>query len=335
MLYYNMAVDSESFIKTIGGELCSVIVVPLANIDAGRLREEISNMPGVGKAIFFDSYVTLIDDEEYFVDITQDFDELEGHMLYEGSYPKSANEAAIGGYAAQRLGKDIGDTVSISYGNEEAEFVITGFIQSGNNIGRQLFITEIGFIQLMPDFIPSVVYVYLEAGEAADVFIELLKSYYGSAITEPINVDEILEGQIRSYVTITSLLAVVVLLITGVIVFLILYFVIKTMISRRRRRFGVQKALGYTTYQIMQQIALSFLPVALGGSLIGVIMGSFGINPLITALFRITGIMRFDMIIAYTWLGALCIGLVLLSYAIAMLISYRIRRISAYILVTE
>jgi putative ABC transport system permease protein len=149
------------------------------------------------------------------------------------------------------------------------------------------------------------------------------------------NLDEILEGQIRSYVTIATLMAAIVLTITGVIVFFILYFVIKTMISRRRRRFGVQKALGYTTYQIMQQIAVSFLPVSLGGSLIGVIMGCFGINPLMSALFKSAGIMRFEMIISYTWLGALCMGLVLLTYVIAMGISYRIRRISAYILVTE
>jgi len=277
----------------------------------------------------------LIEDEEYFATITQDFDDLQGAMLYEGNPPKTANEAAIGGHAAERLGKNIGDTVSISNGNEELEFTITGFIQSGNNVGKQLFITQEGIIRLMPDFVPSFIYIYLEAGEAADVFIELLKSSYGSAINEPLNFDEVISGQMAAYVTMTALMAFATLLITAVVVFLILYFIIKTMISRRRRRFGVQKALGYTTYQIMQQIALSFLPVALGGSLLGVIMGSFGITPLVSALFKITGIMRFDLIISYTWLMALCIGVVLLSYSIAMVISYRIRRISAYILVTE
>ena len=335
VLYYNMAVDAESFIGTVGGELCSVVVSPLGNIQAGKLREEISAMPEVAKAIFFDSFVTLIDDEEFYADITQDFEELEGRMLYEGSYPKTAHETAIGGHAAARLGKHIGDMVTVSRGREEASFVITGLIQSGNNVGRQLLLTEEGFVQLMPEFTPSEIYVYLEAGEAADVFVDVLDNRYGSAIAEPINMEEIIEGQTRSYVTITALMAAVVLVITGLIVFLILYFVIKTMISRRRRRFGVQKALGYTTYQIMQQVALSFLPVVLGGSLLGVALGSVGINPLVTALFRSVGIMRFDMVISYTWLGALCIGLVVLAYAISMLISFRIRGISAYLLVTE
>jgi putative ABC transport system permease protein len=133
----------------------------------------------------------------------------------------------------------------------------------------------------------------------------------------------------------TALLSVIVLLITAVIVFLILYFVIKTMVSRRRRRFGAQKALGYTTYQIMQQISLSFLPVAVSGALLGAVASFLWINPLLTLLFRSIGIMRFDLIISFTWLGALCIGVVVLSYAMAMMISSRIRRISAYVLVTE
>ena len=335
VLYYNMAVDSELFIETVGGVMCSVVLSPRENINAGKLLEEIGAMPGVDKAFFFDSRVTLIDDEEFFTDIMQDFEALEGQMLYEGSYPGSAGEAAIGGHAAEDFGKKIGDTVRVSHEDEEAEYVISGFIQSGNYMGRQLFLTEEGMVTLMPDFQPSVIYVYLEKGEAADIFIALLKSQYGGAIREPVNFDEILEGQIRSYVTLTALLALIVLLITGVIVFLILYFVIKTMISRRRRRFGVQKALGYTTYQIMQQIAMSFSPIVLAGSLLGAAMGCVGINPLVTALFRSVGIMKFDMVISYTWLGLLCVGLVLLSYAIAMVISFRIRGISAYILVTE
>jgi putative ABC transport system permease protein len=312
-----------------------VAVFPLENISADKLREEIENMEGVKKAIFFDSYTALIEGEEFAADITRDFAELEGQMLYEGNYPKTPAEAAIGGAGAAALGISIGDTITIARGDKEAAYEISGFIHSGNYVGKQLSLTEEGASRLKPDFTPSTMYVYLEEGQAADVFIEALKSRYGSAITEPINMDELIEGQTSTYVAMTALLAVFVLLITGVIVFLILYFVIKTMISRRRRRFGVQKALGYTTYQIMQQIALSFLPVAFFGALIGVICGSFGVNPLISALFRSFGIMRFDMVISYSWLAALCMGMVLLSYAIAMAISYRIRAISAYILVTE
>lgn len=335
VMYYNMAIDPKSFIDTVGGEMCSVALIPAANIGASTLLEEIDNMKEVKKAIFFDQYSTNIGEEDYVVIITQDYDDLQKHMLYEGSYPKTAYEVAIGGFGALKLGKEIGDTILVVYENEKVEFEITGFIQSGNNIGRQLALTEEGFRKLKPDYIPRIIYIYLNEGEKADILIELLESRYGNAIYKPLNFDEIIEGQMKSYITLIALMETVVLLITAVIVFLILYFIIKTMISRRRRRFGVQKALGYTTFQIMQQIALGFLPVSLSGTLIGAIMGCVFINPLITALFRITGIMNFNMTISYQLLLLLCLSLTFLSYIIAMMISYRIHKISAYVLVTE
>jgi putative ABC transport system permease protein len=195
--------------------------------------------------------------------------------------------------------------------------------------------TAEGFRSIAPDYTPYLIYIYLDEGEPADVFIERLESRYGSAIDRPINLDELVEGQARSYVALVAALAVIVLGITAVIVTLILYFVIKTLVVRRRRDFGVMRALGFTTFQLVQQVAMSFLPVVAAGSIIGVILGSFGINPMITALFKNIGIMRFDMVISLTWMALLCVGMVMLSYTVAILISYRIRKISAYILITE
>jgi putative ABC transport system permease protein len=335
MFYYNMAIDSDKFMGTIGGEMCSVVVSPVSNMSSERLREEISNMPEVRKAIFLDGDFVFIEGEEFISDITEDFDELEGFALYEGRYPQISNEAAIGGVPAEKLGKRIGDTIRVSFGNNEEEYIITGFTQSGNYMGKTVNITHDGFRRLAPDFTPNFIYRYLLEGERADAFIETLESRYGNAISRPVNMDELLEAATRSYVAICALMAVVVLIVTAVIVILILYFVIKTMIARRRRDFGVQKALGYTTFQLMEQIAISFLPVVSVGSVIGAIVGCAGINPMISAMFRAAGIMKFDMIVPLTWMGLLCAGIALMSYAVAILISYRIRKISAYVLITE
>jgi hypothetical protein len=162
--------------EVIAGELSSAAVEPLEGISAHSLLEEVRYVPGVRKAIFLDSRIVFIEDEEYAADITQDFDELEGQMLYEGSYPRSANEAAISGAAALRLGKSIGDSVEVSQGSDVAEYVITGFLQSGNYAGKQLALTEDGILRIMTDFAPSFIYVYLDEGEPASVFVESLKS---------------------------------------------------------------------------------------------------------------------------------------------------------------
>ena len=335
VFYYNMAVDSDNFIGTIAGEMCSVGVQPRSNLNALKLRDEISGMPEVRKAIIFDDVMLLIEGEEYYACVTGDFDELEGQMLTSGSYPKSQDEVAIGATLSKKFGKSIGDTIRIKKGEKSAEYEICGFIQSGNYMGKILALNDDGVRRMISDYDPSFIYVYLHDGESSADFVGALERRYGSAIETPINLDELIKGQTGTYIAMTLLLAIFVLLITGLIVTLVLYFIIKTTIIRRRRWLGIQKALGFTTFQLIQQIALGFLPVACAGAAIGTIAGYLFINPMLSAMFRGVGIMRFEMVMAYLWLALLCVGIVIFSYTVVIAVSYRIRGISPYALVTE
>ena len=335
MFYYNMAVDSDSFISTIAGTLCSVGVSPQSSVNAVKLRDEIADMPGVRKAYTYDDVIVLIDDIIHFASVTEDFDELEGQLLYEGKYPKSADEVALSGLACEKMGKAIGDGISISIGGKTEEYIISGLIQSGNNMGRILLLDADGLKRIEPDFTPSFIYIVLEEEVDTNLFIRLLENRYGSAIAKPMNVEELIKSQSGSFVSLTMLLAVAILVVTGLVVSLILYFIIKTMIARRRRYFGIQKALGFTTNQIIQQIALSLLPVTAAGAVIGIVAGYFGVNPMLSVMFKFAGIMRVEMVMSPLWLALLCIGVVLFSYMIAILVSGRIKRISPYALMTD
>jgi putative ABC transport system permease protein len=106
-------------------------------------------------------------------------------------------------------------------------------------------------------------------------------------------------------------------------------------ILRRRRELGIQKALGFTTLQLMNQFALYFIPVIAAGVVAGGLLGIFGFNAIFVALTRGMGIMTASMPAPVLLTIATCAGLVVLSYAFALLIASRIRRISAYALVSE
>jgi putative ABC transport system permease protein len=106
-------------------------------------------------------------------------------------------------------------------------------------------------------------------------------------------------------------------------------------ILRRRRELGIQKALGFTTLQLMNQFALYFIPVIAAGVMAGGLLGIFGFNAIFVALTRGMGIMTASMPVPALLTIATCAGLVVLSYAFALLIASRIRRISAYALVSE
>jgi putative ABC transport system permease protein len=101
-------------------------------------------------------------------------------------------------------------------------------------------------------------------------------------------------------------------------------------ILRRRREFGIQKAVGFTTFQRMNQIALGMTPAILIGAAVGAAAGYFGLNPMVAALMSGMGIVKVRLPVPLDQTM-----LVLLAYAVSLLIAWRIRRISAYTLVSE
>lgn len=68
--------------------------------------------------------------------------------------------------------------------------------------------------------------------------------------------------------------------INVLVVVMILYLVIKTMITNKE--FGVMKAMGYSTIQLIHQISISFLPVIISG--VVSVLGKFSTNPMLSVL---------------------------------------------------
>jgi putative ABC transport system permease protein len=150
-----------------------------------------------------------------------------------------------------------------------------------------------------------------------------------------VDVEEMINSQ--SSVYISAVLAVMVLILanTVLVVVLILYLVIKTMILKRKREFGILKATGYTTFQLMTQIAMSFVPIVIAGVMIGGVLGCLLTNSMLTLLLSGAGIYNVQFIVKIPLIVVLCIGIIVLAYLVSMLVAHRIKRITAYGLITE
>ena len=177
-------------------------------------------------------------------------------------------------------------------------------------------------------------YEYL-AGISNEQFIENIQKQYGSSIVETLNIDETIESQTAMYTTAVFAVMVIVLTITFLIVGMILYLVIKTMIIKRKKEFGVMKAIGYSTMQLMHQISISFLPVMVTGVAIGGVLGYFFTNPMLSVLLSSAGVKRLDFTVHLPTVLMLCIGILILGYIVSMFVSLKIKKISAYSLITE
>ena len=102
-----------------------------------------------------------------------------------------------------------------------------------------------------------------------------VQKQYGNDIEDTLDIDENIESQTSIYTTAIFAVMVIALAINVLVVGMILYLVGTTMITKRKKEFGVMKAIGYSTIQLMNQISISYLPVIITGVVIGGVLGLF------------------------------------------------------------
>jgi putative ABC transport system permease protein len=269
--------------------------------------------------------------------VVDDFSLLTGDSIVDGRFPLYYNEVVMGAVSLELMDKGVGDWVTIRSGDRQQDFLVTGVVQ---NIARGfdplmgMMITE-GLSQIQPIFAFSEYWIYIEDGVDSDAFVDALMSSEGDFIASIVSMQDQIDTQVGIIGNAFSIVTLIILTVVGAVVVLVLYLVIKTTILRRRRDLGVQKALGFTTFQLMNQIALSLTPTILFGVTIGALGGYIGFNPMVAALMSDMGIVRVEMPTHIAWTVALCFLLVLFSYAVSLMIAWRIRKISAYRLVVE
>ena len=137
------------------------------------------------------------------------------------------------------------------------------------------------------------------------------------------------------FVTIMSLLSVAIIVVSSTVIVLVLYFVIGSAIIRKRRELGIQKAMGYTTFAQMQQMTLAFTAPLILGVVVGCVVASLTTNILLSIGMQAAGVVQINYIINSIWVIGAGGGIIILSYVSSLFMTWRIRKISAYTLVSE
>ncbi|QCR34463.1 ABC transporter permease [Lysinibacillus sp. SGAir0095] len=334
VLYYNIASDKSAFVDLFGSEPANVYIAVKPDADTRELMSGIEHMENVRKVNIFDTIETRVDDQNVYTNVTNYYNQLENNIVYEGRQPKYENEISISWLISSQINKGIGDSVEVEYGNKTATFLVTGLSQSIGNSGQIGSLTMEGIQQLQPNYKGTTLYVYLDGISNKD-FIQNVQKQYGNSIVETLDIDENIESQTSMYTAAVFAVMLMVLTINVLVVVMILYLVIKTMITKRKKEFGVMKAIGYSTIQLMNQISISFLPVIIIGVVIGGVLGILFTNPMLSVLLSSAGVKRLDFTMHIPSILFLCVGLLILAYIVSMLVSLKIKKISAYSLITE
>lgn len=335
VMFYNINVDSKAFVDCVTEEAPSVrfTVSDKENLDS--IMEDMKNLDNVKDSFYYDISKVTINGDKYDAFITEDFSKCTNNLCYEGRNPIHDNEIAIGNAVAKEKNLSVGDTVKVFYDGEEKEYLVCGLIQAVNYNGDACEISTDGLKRINKDFERESLYTYLENNDEVEDFIdEVMEEYKGQVVSYINDVDSV-KSATDIFTSISGGSCVIILSVTAAIIILILYLIIKTLIVNSRQDFGILKSMGYTTKQLIMQVSLSFLPVIIVGTIVGIIISYTSMNSILLVLFRQIGVMKVDFEIHLLIL--MLIGLVIgvFSFLISVMLSYKIKKISAYSLIKE
>ena len=298
---------------------------------------EITQIPGVESVFWLESVEMTAEGYSIYTHVTDDWSDVPEVNIYEGRSPIYDNEAAIGGNLAESLGVGIGDEINVSYGQKDYKYLITGLEQSAGNYGRDISLTTEGakHLDFTPDKNALNIFVKGHSLERSKMVVDQIQEMYGDKLRGYGNVIETLKNGDNSVIMIAMLMVAAMVVVSLLVIVLSLNLLVKTMIIKKQKEIGIKKALGFSSSQLRTELVLSMLPQITFGAVVGSVIGCFSSNQILAAMLATMGIMRSNMEV-FPWMAIVSVVFaVLVSFVIIWLLSGRIKKISAYSLITD
>lgn len=326
----NVIADVKPFIDLIVGESTDSCV----NIDVEVEDEFLADMNAderVKKIYLYNSTsVRHVDGLTLMATMCDDFGKVNvPSIVYKGRFPKYDNEIAIAAKYAKDKGIKMGGEIKLTARGVEATYIVTGFTQVTNDLGKDCLLTREGY-ERMASLSYVSYYIDIVDGVDIDAFNDEVKEKYSENIHVAVNVDSVISSGSEIYVSLVKIIVAAILFISAVIIAFVLYLLVRTMLNNKNKDYGILKALGFTSRQLILQTALSFMPAVIISTVVGLIISSLVINPLLSLFLSSIGILKCTFIVPAGLIAAMGIGLMLLAFGIACLLSLKIRKISPH-----
>ncbi|MDE6589260.1 MAG: FtsX-like permease family protein, partial [Oscillospiraceae bacterium] len=171
---------------------------------------------------------------------------------------------------------------------------------------------------------------YLNLSDETDIdgFNEEMGERFAGRVNAVINIQLVITAAAGVYVVLMTVIVIAILVLSAVIVAFVLYLLVRTMLNQKSRDYGVLKALGFTTGQLILQTALSFMPTAIVSTALGLVVCCFIINPLMALFLSGIGVVKCTFTVPVGFTAAAGAGLVLFAFGTLCLLSLRIRKIA-------
>ena len=333
-LYENFAKDQEKLLKILGSEAGDI---GITGNDLEHVGEKMEHWGEVERVLYYNNISVHLESGKEKTDITCDVwkkpGQVKNEMVLEGRLPKYDNEIILSTNVAKILEVHTGDTIYVTGEGKRLDYVVSGIDQKINNMGLRAIMTEKGAKRLNETSYTTVLYVYTKDGIDYDTISKkVLKKFPDvSVLDSKKQVENIMASVTMAMVAI----CIIFVLITIFVVTIVEVLLIKSKIIKEWKNLGIQKALGYTTKELVGQTMMTNLPVIAAGAVLGVVLSNFFMEPLVVACLSYCGIQKCPFSIHPIWMLATVIGIILVAIITSFLSSVKIRKIQPVQMLTE
>lgn len=324
----NIIRDTTPFLNLIVGETADSCINVREDIKDDFLREMAADRR-IEKIYLYNSLeVRHADGLGLMATICDDFSKVNNpKVICEGRFPRYDNEIALAAKYARENGLKTGNEITMTAEGREAAYIITGFTQTTNNLGKDCLLTLDGYRRL-GELSNASYYLNVTEGTDIDAFHAEVTDRFKDNVNAAINVAATIDGATSVYVSLMTVLVIAILALSALVITFVLFLLVRNMLNHKKQDYGIQKALGFTTGQLILQTALSFMPSVILSALAGMTLCSLIINPLTALFLGNIGIVKctFTVPVGFNILGGT--GLILFTFAIACLLSWKIKRIT-------
>lgn len=328
VLLFNVNIRPDNFLTTLSEELPD-IRVQSDEEHFEELRERISD-DGV-RAVAYGNVMAEYRDGSIPVIVCEDFSSLENDICYKGRQPANDGEIAVG--SAFEKDYSAGDSFTLTLNGKSEEYTICGFIQSVNNNGIIAELTDGGYARLSGKPLYSL-NLYMNGGDT-DSYADRLSGEYSDLTVNVSNAARETKAMQAMYSSLITVVAALLFIITVLIILLILYVIMRSMTASLKTDFGIYKAMGFTSRQLIMQTVGSIAPVVLLGAVLSAALGVFYLPAMFDGIFSVIGAQKnnFDIPVAVLLITALILTAV--NIIIGTLLCRPVRKITAYSLIKE
>lgn len=286
------------------------------------------------KKFFYSSRYVLLNDTQIWCGINSEPDYVKS--VYEGRTCTYDNEIVITEYMTDNYGLAIGDKVTISLDGKSADYIVSGYYQCTNDVGKNITMSLEGYYRLVgePEEGARLGYVYdLEDDDAADEIYEEITAKYSE--------EEVYFGYDTDFsgddAIIFALYGVTILIyiLSGIFVAITVVLVCSKIFAKEKQDYGIYKAIGFTSAKLRRQFATRFVICAFVGSVLGIICTLLFADDILGIILEMFGMYNFSSSLNIVAAIIPVVFMSLLYYLFSYIVSRKMKKVTPRVLINE